>query len=51
VLKPFKQTFGFQEKHAAAMLGRSQIGLPCVFYKLFYTLKSPSNILPGLFGR
>ena len=29
VLKPFKQSVGFQEKHAVAMLHRSQMRLSC----------------------
>jgi hypothetical protein len=29
VLKPFKQPVGFQEKHAVAMLHRSQMRLSC----------------------
>jgi len=29
VLKPFKQSVGFQEKHAVATLQRSQMRLPC----------------------
>jgi hypothetical protein len=28
LLKPFKQSFGFQEKHAVAPLHRNQMGLP-----------------------
>ena len=29
VLKPFKQSVGFQEKHADASLHRNQMRLPC----------------------
>jgi len=43
VLKPFKQSVGFQEKHAVATLHRSKMRLPCVteLYNLtFYILSS-----------
>jgi hypothetical protein len=38
VLKPFKQSVGFQEKHAVATLHRNQIRLPCGTYEFCLAL-------------
>jgi hypothetical protein len=43
VLKPFKQSVDFQEKHAVATLHRNQMGLPCLSMFNFLTQTNGKN--------